>query len=234
MASSIVQGSFRRGCPELAGAIGVRAPSPAVLPAAASVKRQAAPVPARAAVHAAPIQRHANGSAFQLPPNFANFTRNAGQPLPDAVRQRMESAFGADFSGVRIHVGPEANAIGAIAFTQGTSIHFAPGQYDPHSPRGQQLLGHELAHVVQQRAGRVRNPFGSGVAVVQDQALEQEADRLGQRAAAHRVDVQAKMMPGGAAGARIAQPKGAVPPAPAPCGLGLKASSTNHLRWNSP
>jgi hypothetical protein len=96
----------------------------------------------------------------------------------------MESFFGASFADVRVHVGPQAAAIGALAFTQGTHIHFAPGQYNPASPQGQQILGHELTHVVQQRAGRVRNPFGSGVAVVQDVALEAEAERLGRRAAA--------------------------------------------------
>jgi ribosomal protein S18 acetylase RimI-like enzyme len=99
----------------------------------------------------------------------------------------MESALGASFSDVRIHVGPEASAIGAIAFTWGSDIHFAPGQYNPHTQEGQALLGHELTHVVQQRAGRVANPFGSGVAVVQDQGLEAEADRLGRQAAMHRV-----------------------------------------------
>jgi ribosomal protein S18 acetylase RimI-like enzyme len=66
-------------------------------------------------------------------------------------------------------------------------IHFASGQYNPHTPHGQSLLGHELTHVVQQRAGRVANPFGSGVAVVQDQALEAEADRMGRAAATHRL-----------------------------------------------
>jgi hypothetical protein len=193
------------------------------------------PVAPQPVAHAASIQRHANGTAFQLPPNLANFNRNPGQPLPDAVRQQMESAFGTDFSSVRIHIGPEANAIGAVAFTHGSSIHFAPGQYDPHSPRGQQLLGHELAHVVQQRTGRVRNPFGAGVAVVQDLALEQEADRLGQRAAAHRGHVQAKMMPGSIGPARIAQPKGAVrlggPGSVRLPGQGVVQRAV--LRWNS-
>jgi hypothetical protein len=109
--------------------------------------------------------------------------RSGGWPLPRDVQAKMESALGSSFSDVRIHVGPEAAAIGAIAFTWGTDIHFAPGQYNPHTRHGQMLLGHELAHVVQQRAGRVANPFGSGVAVVQDHALEAEADRLGQAAA---------------------------------------------------
>ena len=100
----------------------------------------------------------------------------------------MESAFGADLSHVRIHVGPEAGAIGALAFTHGSDIFFAPGQYDPFTRRGQQLLGHELAHVLQQRAGRVRNPLGSGAVVVLDDALEAEAERMGQRAASFRHD----------------------------------------------
>ena len=96
----------------------------------------------------------------------------------------MEAVFGEDFSDVRIHSGPQAHSIGAIAFTLGSSIYFAPGTYSPDTPHGQQLLGHELTHVVQQRAGRVRNPQGSGLTVVQDQALEAEADRMGVRVAA--------------------------------------------------
>src|SRR5215470_19698198 len=106
-----------------------------------------------------------------------------GLPLPSEVRTKMETAFGADFSDVRVHVGHEATSLGAIAYTWGTNIHFAPGKYNPHTIQGQKLLGHELWHVVQQRSGRVRNPFGGGVAVVQDHALEAEADRMGIKAA---------------------------------------------------
>ncbi len=106
-----------------------------------------------------------------------------GLPLPTDVRSKMETAFSADFSDVRVHVGHEATSLGAIAYTWGTNIHFAPGQYNPHTIQGQKLLGHELWHVLQQKAGRVRNPFGGGVAVVQDHALEAEADRMGVMAA---------------------------------------------------
>jgi hypothetical protein len=95
------------------------------------------------------------------------------------VRRKMETFFEEDFSEVRVHVGPEAAAIGAVAFTIGTDIYFAPGQFEPDSARGQELLGHELTHVVQQREGRVDNPFSSGVAVVQDATLEDEADHMG-------------------------------------------------------
>jgi hypothetical protein len=93
---------------------------------------------------------------------------------------------------VRIHVGPEASSIGALAYTWGTNIHFAPGQYNPHSLQGQKILGHELWHVVQQKSGRVSNPFGNGVAVVQDHALEAEADRMALKAALTPVAQKAK------------------------------------------
>jgi hypothetical protein len=123
--------------------------------------------------------------AMPLPDTLHHVGRGGmGRPLPEALQNKMESFFGASFGDVRVHVGPEAPAIGALAFTLGTDIYFAPGQYDPTSPRGQQLLGHELTHVVQQRQGRVRNPYGAGIAVVQDPGLEAEADRMGQRAAA--------------------------------------------------
>ena len=134
--------------------------------------------------------------------------------MPDVVRGKMEAALGADFSNVRVYVGPQAERIGAIAFTLGSDIYFAPGRYQPDTVHGQQLLGHELAHVVQQRAGRVRNPLGSGIAVVQDHALEAEADRLGRHAAAHRVAAQPKMSAGAvqpSAPVRISPPINAGP-----------------------
>ncbi len=131
-------------------------------------------------------QPQTSGNSLQLPQSFLG-RRGAGKPLPEPVQRKMEAALGADFSDVRIHVGAEAPNIGALAFAHGSDLYFAPGLYDPHTTHGQRLLGHELAHVVQQRNGRVRNPFGSGVAVVQDPALEAEADRLGMMAAAHSV-----------------------------------------------
>jgi ribosomal protein S18 acetylase RimI-like enzyme len=140
------------------------------------------------AVNAGAVQRKA---AIQCRPGIDSFQvdlrpKSGGWPLPRDVQAKMEAALGANFSDVRVHVGPEASSIGALAFTWGSDLHFAPGQYSPHTPHGQFLLGHELAHVVQQRAGRVANPFGSGVAVVQDQALEAEADQLGRMASMSR------------------------------------------------
>lgn len=140
----------------------------------------------RGAMHPPPraVQPMRQGHAFRLPASIHVAAVGPGQPLPAVVQRKMESLFGTSFADVRVHVGLQARQIGAQAFTLGTDLYFAPGQYDPASAHGQRLLGHELTHVVQQRAGRVRNPFGSGVAVVQDPGLEAEAERMGLRAAA--------------------------------------------------
>jgi hypothetical protein len=108
----------------------------------------------------------------------------SGRPMARGVQAKMERAFRTDFSAVRIHEGPQAHAVGALAYTQGTDVHFAPGQYQPDSRRGQELLGHELTHVVQQAQGRVRAPRqAAGVPVNDDAGLEREADVMGARAA---------------------------------------------------
>jgi Domain of unknown function (DUF4157) len=107
-----------------------------------------------------------------------------GSPMPPELQARMEHALGANFSGVRIHEGPQAQALGALACTQGTDIHFAPAHYDPDSRRGQELLGHELTHVMQQAQGRVSAPHqAKGAPIHDDTDLEREADDFGARAA---------------------------------------------------
>ena len=101
------------------------------------------------------------------------------------VQARMESAFGEDFSNVGIHTNSSrASGMRAKAFAQGDDVHFAPGQYNPESREGQALLGHELTHVVQQRRGRVHpTTQAKGLAVIDDEGLEHEADEMGERAA---------------------------------------------------
>ncbi|WP_437627020.1 eCIS core domain-containing protein [Sorangium sp. So ce1151] len=103
------------------------------------------------------------------------------------MRAKMEAAFGADFSGVRVHPSSSrATALGALAYTQGSEIHFAPGQWAPETTRGQELLGHELCHLEQKRQGRVQATAQyKGVALNDSSALEAEADAMGARAA-HR------------------------------------------------
>jgi hypothetical protein len=155
----------------------------------------------------AAVQPHA-GDAIPLPANLTLKPRGSGQPLPEPVVKKMEAFFNTTFADVRVHVGHEAPSIGALAFTHGADLYFAPGQYNPQSSQGQQLLGHELTHVLQQRAGRVRNPLGSGVAVVQDPALEAEAERMGLRASTAAAPIQAR--PAGTA--PIVAPRQAVGP----------------------
>gem|GEM_PF-3100580 len=105
--------------------------------------------------------------------------------MPDGVKSKMESSFGVDFSGVNIHQNSDqASNIGALAYAQGNDVHFAPGQYNPGSQKGQELLGHELAHVVQQRQGRVKpTKQGKGMPINDNPALEKEADEMGAKAA---------------------------------------------------
>ncbi len=82
--------------------------------------------------------------------------RGKGQPLPGNLRAGMEHSFGADFSNVRVHTDAKADALnGAVsahAFTTGSDIFVRRSDYNPGSRSGQELLAHELTHVVQQGA----------------------------------------------------------------------------------
>lgn len=85
-----------------------------------------------------------------------NASKGGGSQLPEGVQKKMESGFGTDFSGVRIHTGENAEQmnreLGAQAFTNGNDIYFNNGKYNPTSHTGQHLLAHELSHTVQQGA----------------------------------------------------------------------------------
>jgi hypothetical protein len=87
-----------------------------------------------------------------------NSVRGSGQPLPDNVKQPMELAFGADFSGVRTHSDKEADTLNrelsAKAFTTGQDVFFRDGEYSPGSSGGQRLIAHELTHVLQQTGSK--------------------------------------------------------------------------------
>jgi hypothetical protein len=100
--------------------------------------------------------RAGHGSQAAAVPGSVHETLDApGRPLDAATRSFMEPRFGQDFSAVRVHTGDDAGRsardVHALAYTAGQNIVFAPGQYAPDTGRGQHLLAHELAHVVQQR-----------------------------------------------------------------------------------
>jgi len=83
-------------------------------------------------------------------------SRSGGKPLPDPARSKMESAFGADFGGIKVHTGPTStelnDRIQAKAFTTGSDIYFRDNVPDVSSSSGQELLAHELTHTLQQGA----------------------------------------------------------------------------------
>lgn len=84
----------------------------------------------------------------------------SGQQIPDANRGMFESSMGHDFSSVNIHSDAESDTLnrqlGARAFTTGSDIFFRQGEYNPASSGGQELLAHELTHVVQQGGAKVQ------------------------------------------------------------------------------
>jgi hypothetical protein len=102
----------------------------------------------------------------------------SGKPLDSGVRSHMESAFGFNFSRVRVHTDAAAagaaNNLNARAFTIGKDIAFGPGEYAPGSLIGNALIAHELAHVVQQTGAighELQHKGGS-----ENNALEVDAD----------------------------------------------------------
>lgn len=88
--------------------------------------------------------------------------KGQGSPMDADTRSRMESGFGADFSGVRVHNNDNAvqmnRSLGSKAFTHRNDIYFDKGQYQPGAEEGDRLLAHELTHTIQQGAsGADRN-----------------------------------------------------------------------------
>lgn len=109
--------------------------------------------------------------------------QSGGRQMDRETQEFMESRFHHDFSHVRVHTddkaGRSADALAATAYTRGTDIVFAKGQYNPTSGSGRQLIAHELTHVVQQSTGPVNSSFEiDGVPIASATgSLEQTAAR---------------------------------------------------------
>jgi hypothetical protein len=111
-----------------------------------------------------------------------------GASLDTDTRSFMERSLGADFSDVRVHTGDRADtsarSVGASAYTTGSDLVFADGQYAPGTDTGLRTLAHELTHVVQQRSGPVDGtPAGNGSVAVSapGDRFEVEADRAAEQ-----------------------------------------------------
>ncbi|KAA0229892.1 DUF4157 domain-containing protein [candidate division KSB1 bacterium] len=104
-------------------------------------------------------QMHASSAVEAL----VSHSRGGGSALPHDTRAFMEPRFGVDFSQVRVHTGTDAaqmsQDLNAQAFTVGRDIYFGNGKYNPQTSSGQQLLAHELTHVVQQGAALRAKPI---------------------------------------------------------------------------
>lgn len=111
--------------------------------------------------------------------------RSGGAKLPPPVRRSMEQAMGADFGGVRVHAGTQADALSrsvqARAFTVGRDIFFARSQFRPGTADGQRLIAHELTHTLQQGAARLHRNITHrpGDPVVQRDVMDAVSDLRG-------------------------------------------------------
>ncbi|HEX2901487.1 MAG TPA: DUF4157 domain-containing protein, partial [Bacteroidia bacterium] len=157
----------------------------------------------------APFQFKFANAPVQMKSGNGGGGSSEGSGVPTDVMGKMESTFNADFSNVQIvQNSSKASEAGALAYAQGNSVHFAPGQFNPETPGGQQLLGHELSHVVQQRQGRVQaNSEVNGMPVNNDRSLEAEADQMGAKAAQMKVDTPSTPKAPSTGGASTAAPK---------------------------
>ena len=119
---------------------------------------------------------------------LATLSAAGGEPLPAALRARMEALFGHRFAHVRIHTdgaaAQAAGTAGARAVTLGSHIYFGGGQFAPGSEAGDRLLLHELTHVVQHDQGRLSDPASGRVELSSpSDPAEQEARAMERRVA---------------------------------------------------
>ena len=106
--------------------------------------------------------------------------------MPDNLKAGIESLSGFSLDDVRVNYNSSKPAtVQALAYTQGTDIHFASGQ--------EKNLLHEAWHVAQQMTGRV-SPTTSinGMPVNDNVELEHEADVMREKAKAITTPIQLK------------------------------------------
>ncbi len=117
------------------------------------------------------LQAYKEGALGRRPIQREEKPNNTG--LPDNLKTGIENLSGYGIDDVKVHYNSDKPAqLQALAYTQGTDIHVAPGQ--------EQHLPHEAWHVVQQKQGRVQPTMQlQGVNVNDNEGLEKEADVMG-------------------------------------------------------
>ncbi len=135
------------------------------------VQRQS-PVTVSQRVEPADIQRFAESGSeagpdqsLDVPSSVYETLESPGEPLPDETRSMMESHFGVDFGDVRVHHDAQAaqssRSVEAAAYTVGHDVVFDEGEYAPGTETGDELIAHELTHVVQQTGSAAEAPEGA-------------------------------------------------------------------------
>jgi hypothetical protein len=137
--------------------------------------------PGRASAQIHPLLKLQRAAGNQAVSRYVrDALRTPGQPLNPTTQTEMEARLGHDFSQVRVHAdalaGESAETLGAKAYTVGDDIVFGHGKYRPATTAGQQLLSHELAHVVQQGRGGPSPEFHPGA--VHEQQAETAAHEV--------------------------------------------------------
>ena len=120
----------------------------------------------KAGAGATPVQTKAEagsaGTSAVLSSRLAA-RHGSGQALPTALQRNFEQHLGVPLGGVQVHrdaeAGEMAQSIGALAFTAGQDVYFAPGRYAPATADGDFLIAHELVHVAQQRGDQTNAPI---------------------------------------------------------------------------
>lgn len=103
-----------------------------------------------------PLHRRATNQTEpdEVPSIVYEVLNSPGHPLDLDTRTFMGSHFRHDFSQVRVHTDTKAaesaRAINALAYAAGSHIVFSKGAFQPSTRPGQQVLAHELSHVVQE------------------------------------------------------------------------------------
>ena len=169
-----------------AAGLGIGAvPPPATPGAAPAATPGAALAPAPATDDGMAVQRKATGAPGTEPDSPAAVLDEigAGSALDGSQGSRFGAVMDDSFSDVRIHTdgvaARKATELGARAFTVGTHVAFASGEYRPGTAEGDALMAHELAHVQQQRGGALDATARKKAEIEgPDGALEQEADQI--------------------------------------------------------
>lgn len=129
----------------------------------------------------------------------------------------MERSFGFHLSSLRVFEGPHVSQRGARAYAHGHELHFAPGEYDPTSASGLELLAHEIAHLVQEAmAGQTASAGAAGRGAAGAGAPSRRAGGQGTPAMAVDHDVESGADAMAARAARGERVAGAGPLRPLP------------------